>query len=706
MRRALLICLLFLHPGVVWAQDPPADPAILIANEIFITAERVLVARGNVEAFQGTTRLTASEIRYDRSKGALTITGPITMQDGENITVLASAAELDANLRTGLLTGARMILNDQLQLAAVQIQRTNERYSQLYKTAVTSCQICDDGRPPLWQIRAKRIIHDKEERQLYFDGAQFLIRDVPVLYIPQLRLPDPSVDRATGFLIPSLRTNSRLGTGIKIPYFIRLADDRDITVTPYISTRTRTLELRYRQAYVNGRIQFDGAISRDDVRSGETRGYVFGSGAFNLQNDFRLQFDIEITTDNAYLVDYGYSGKDRLDSAISVTRARRDEFIGFGVTAFKSLRDGDINANLPTIVGDAVYQKRLFPKALGGELRLGANAHSHYRYSDVDIIGRDVSRLSAEADWLRSWTLPAGIRADVTIGATADVFNITQDSTVRQTQTQLSPHGAIAFRFPMTRNDPGGVTQFLEPIVQLAWVGGDRVNVPNEESTRVEFDGGNLVSLSRFPETDRRERGRSAAIGVNWARFDPQGYETSLTLGQVLREEADEDFTLTSGLQGISSNFLVAGQFKSPEGWAITARSLFDDSFNFAKAEIRGDYSGQRTRLGGSYVWLTQDLEEDRLENLAEIALDGSYRVDRHWTANADWRYDLTLDRAASAGIGFTYNNECVSVAFSVDRRYTNSSSLAPSTTLGLSIGLRGFSAQKGTDSYKRTCGK
>ncbi|MBW4708090.1 LPS assembly protein LptD [Roseobacter sp. YSTF-M11] len=687
-------------------EDIPAEPAVLIANEIFITADRVLVARGNVEAFQGTTRLSASEIRYDRRKGSLEVSGPITMQDGESITVLASAAELDATLKTGLLTGARMILDEQLQLAAVQIQRTSERYSQLYKTAVTSCQICDDGRPPLWQIRAKRIVHDKEQRQLYFEGAQFLIRNTPILYIPQLRLPDPTVDRATGFLIPSLRTTSRLGTGIKVPYFIRLADDRDLTLTPYLSTRTRTLEFRYRQAYAKGRIQIDGAISRDDVRPSETRGYIFGNGAFDLRNDFKLRFDVEVTTDDAYLVDYGYSGKDRLDSAISISRARRDEYIGAGLTAFKSLRDGEINANLPTIVGDAIYQVRYFPKAVGGELRLGANAHSHYRYSDDDIIGRDVSRFSTEADWLRSWTLPGGLRADVTLGATADVFNITQDSTVPQTQTQLTPHGAVALRFPMTRGGAGDVTQFLEPIVQIGWVGGDRLNIPNEESTRVEFDGGNLVSLSRFPEPDRRERGRTAAIGVNWSRFDPAGSETSLTFGQVLREDADEAFTLTSGLQGTTSNYLVAGQYKSTGGWAITARTLFDDSFNFAKAEIRGAYGKRRTRLEGSYIWLTKDLEEERSENLAEIALDGSYRVDRHWTANADWRYDLTLDRAATAGVGVTYNNECVSVAFSVDRRYTTSASLAPSTTLGLSIGLRGFSAQKGTDSYKRTCGK
>lgn len=679
---------------------------MLVADELFIANDRELIARGNVEAFQGTTRITASEIRYDRTTGALTIAGPITLQEGDGITVLASAAQLDATLKTGLLTGARMVLDQQLQLAAVQIQRINGRYSQLYKTAVTSCRICEDGSTPLWQIRARRVVHDKEEQQLYFDQAQFLIRNIPVFYIPQLRLPDPTLDRATGFLAPSLRTTSELGTGIKIPYFIALGDDRDITVTPYVSSRTRTLELRYRQAFAKGNIEFNGAISRDDERPSETRGYVFGFGSFDLRNDFILNFDVEITSDNAYLKDYDYSDKDRLDSAISISRARRDEYVSGSLIAFKSLRDNDINANLPTIVGDAIYEARYFPTTLGGELRLGANAHSHYRYSDDDIIGRDVSRFSVEADWLRSWTLASGVRADVTLGAAADLFNITQDSTIPQTQTQANPRGAVAFRYPMVRNGPNGVTQFLEPIVQVGWTDGDRLNIPNEESTRVEFDGGNLLSLSRFPEADRRESGRTAALGVNWARFDPDGLETSLTLGQVLRDEADDAFTETSGLTGVSSNYLVAGQLKSQDGWALTARTLFDTDFDFAKAEIRGNYAGTRAGLSGSYIWLTQDPAEDRDKSIAEVALDGSYRVDRYWTATADWRYDISINRASTAGVGFTYENECVAVGFSVDRRYASSASLEPSTSLGLTIALRGFSARKGTETYTRACGK
>jgi LPS-assembly protein len=704
--RILFAILLLVWPIHALAQDEgPPRPAILIADELFVAADRELIARGNVEAFQGDVRLQAQEIRYNRVTGELTVVGPIRLQDGTSITMLANAAELDETLRTGLLTGARIVINDHLQVTAAQVQKVDERYNQIYKTAVTSCRTCRDGRPPLWQIRAKRIIHDKEERQLYFDQAQFRIRDVPVFYVPRLRLPDPTVERATGFLIPSYRSTTQLGFGVKIPYFIALRDDRDLTVTPYISGKTRTVEFRYRQAFWNGRIDFDSAITRDDLIPGDTRGYVFGTGYFRLPNDYNLSFTIQATSDDAYLQDYGYSEQDRLVNQLVVSRARRDEFTAGSLTNFKSLRDSERNSLIQSIIGDVFHQRRYFPEGLGGELRFSAWFHNHIRYSSEDIIGRDVARLNTQAEYLRSWGLPGGLRAEGSVGLAGDMFNITQDSSVNQNQTQLSPYTTLALRYPMTRVDDYGATHFLEPIAQFAYTGRDQLDIPNEESTLVEFDGGNLLSLSRFPAPDRRERGEVLAYGVNWARVSPSGWNNALTFGQVLRSDADDSFTVSSGLSGTQSDYLLAGQLKSTNGLSITARTLFDDSFSFAKAEILGAYQHKRGFISGSYLWLIEDPDESRFLDTSEVFLDGGLRVADNWTASADWRYDITASRASTAGFGLIYFNECVEVDFSVRRRFTSSSSLEPSTAFGLSIGLRGFSALSGGDTYTKTCG-
>ena len=716
MRAALVGLALCVAPLSLNGQTAPAAdrPAVLVADQVFITRDKVLVAQGNVEAFQGETRLRATAIRYNQTTGALSIEGPIVLSEGENTTILADAASLDAGLQSGLLRGARMILEQQLQLAAVQINRVEGRYSQLYKAAVTSCKVCEDGETPLWQIRAKRVVHDQLAQQLYFDKAQFRIKNIPIFYLPRLRLPDPTLDRATGFLTPSIRSSSQLDVGLKLPYFIKIGEHRDLTLTPYLSSATRTMEFRYRQAFVAGQIEFNGAITRDDLQPDKTRGYLFGTGTFDLRRDYKLYFDIETTSDTSYLSDYGYSDKDRLTSELTVSRARRDQYVRASLLNYQSLRDGEDNDLLPNLVLDGEYQRRYFPTSIGGEVQLSLEAHSHRRTSDLstdgdgdgEADGRDVSRINVEADWMRRFTFNNGLVTDLQAGASLGLFNIAQDAFYTERHYDLVPHTSVSMRYPMQRREVSGVVQQLEPIVQLGWTGGDRLNIPNEESTLVEYDEGNLLSLSRFPRPDRRERGAVAAFGLNWARLNPTGLDADFSFGHVIRANADDAFTFSSGLQGTRSDFLLAGQLRSDNGLAIIGRGLVDDDFEVAKAEMRGVWDFKRGQIAGSYVWLQEDAAEDRDENVSEITFEGSFSINNQWQASADWRFDLADERAATAGLGLSYNNECVQVDLSVSRSYSSSTSVEPSTDIGFNIGLRGFAANTGTERYVRSCGK
>ena len=689
--------------GSLAAQSGGSGAATLIADSVFITPEGELVAEGNVTALHDGTRLQAERVRYDPDTETLRIDGPIEIEDGLGTRILASSAELDRSLENGLLTSARLVLDDQLQLAAQQMNRTNGRYTQLYKTAVTSCHVCEDGRPPLWQIRARRVIHDQEERQLYFEGAQLRVLNVPVFYFPALRLPDPTLDRANGFLIPSIRTTSQLGTGVRVPYFFRLGDHADLTLSPYLSRETRTLGFRYRQAFRRGEIEFEGAYTDDTLTDENIRGYLFGSGFFELRNDFKLSFDIATTSDDAYLIDYGITDADRLDSRLELTRTKRNSFIGASIITYDSLRDSEDEATLPTPVYDAFVEHRFFPAGLGGELRLSADVHQHSRSSTADVIGRDIGRATADMRYLRSYIMPAGVRTDLEARLTADFYEVTGDSNFDHRPQRVIPAFGATFRYPMTRQF-GGVRQFLEPVAQLGWSNVTGDDVPNDESRFVEFDEGNLLSLSRFPAEDRIEDGLRLAYGVNWARYGDDGWDATATLGQVLRSDTDPDFSVTSGLSGTASDYLIAGQVKLDRGLSLTARGLFDDALVFSKTEIRGDWVSEKTKVTGTFLWLGEDPALDRPDAVSEFWVDGAYDVSPNWTASGNLRYDLTDTRATTAGVGLVYRNECVEVDLSLSRRFTSSTSVEPSTDFGFTIALRGFALAAGTEKHNRAC--
>lgn len=698
----------------LWAQPgAPAQNVVLIADRVYLDNRDILIAEGRVEALQGDLRLRANRIEYDGRSDVVTVGGPIHIEQGETLRILASYAQLDAGFRNALLQSARVVLNEQVQMASSRMRRVEGRYNVLDKTTVTSCRVCNDGRPPLWQIRAQRVVHDQEEQQLYFDHAQLRVLDVPIAYFPQLRMPDPTLKRASGFLIPELHQDSQLGFGVKIPYFLTLGDHRDLLLTPFLAEHTTTLELRYRQAFRNGEMTWEGALSDDGITADQPRFYVFGNGRFDLENDYRLSFNLKSTSDESYLLDYDYSEEDRLASDITLRRSLRDENSRYALLHYESLRISDDDTTLPSIVGLVETERRFFPEALGGEARLSLDVNGRYRKSqstvdgpdiDSDTDGRDMMRATAALWWRRNWTLPQGLRAGITGELAFDGFQTRQDAVYAGTEYQFTPSLAADLRYPLSRVSRDGGSEILEPLAQIGWSGGSALNIANDESTRVEFDEGNLISLSRFPESDRRQRGLVGALGVNWARSDPDGWRANLSLGQVYQQNPHGDFSLSSGLSNATSDLLMAGQIVTDNGLSLMARGLFNPSYGFDKASARAGWTNDKIWLDASYIWLRADAQEDRTQNLSEWVLDTRYRVNRHWTALADWRYDAAAGQSAEAGVGLEYRNECVRIGLSLSRSFITTSTVQPSTNIGLTVALLGFSVSAKDKSYNRTC--
>ncbi|MBC7131815.1 MAG: LPS-assembly protein LptD [Roseovarius sp.] len=721
MRLLLVLGLvLAVWTGPLAAQQAPAGMAMLVADEVRLSADNRLIARGNVEALYQGRRLTAQEITYDRATDRLTITGPLSLSEGSDTVLLADSAALDSDFSDGILRGARLVMHDQLQLAAHEMRRTDARLNELSKATLTSCRVCDTGRAPLWQIRAERLVHDEDKSRLYFYNAQFRVLDTPVFYLPRLSLPDGSVRRASGFLAPSAVNSSLLGTGVRVPYFLTLGEHRDLTIAPFYATNSRRLELRYRQMFRRGEIELSGAVAEDDFNDGGARGFLFATGRFDLPRDFVLRFGVEYASDDTFLVDHDFSDKDRLKSGVAIERARRDDYTRLALDHYRSLREDEKNSTLPSLAANAEHELRLFPRWPGGELRIGAFAHGHRRNSSLSIDGpdpdtfadgRDMARLTVEADWIRQWVLPAGVLARVTTGLALDHFELRDiGETARPQATEITPRAAVMLRWPFQKIAASGATHVVEPAMQLAWSGGSNPDIPNDENTVIEFDEGNLFNISRFVSPDRRERGMSAAYGLSYARVDPTGWEGRFALGQVYRDDrlretsGESSFTRSSGLSGRSSDLLLAGQFRNQSGLVLTARGLFDDDFEVTRAEARGSWRNARTDIGATYIWLDKDLREDRPGTISEWAIDGSYRFADHWTASGEWRFDATDQRSIRAGAGITYTNECVEITFSVSRRFTSSTILEPETNFGLVVGLRGFGGGSRDASLTRKC--
>lgn len=685
------------------AQD--VDAALLVADSVLITQDERLVATGNVEAYYDGIRVFTDEIIYDQERDELIIKGPVRVSQNNGDVMIADSADLDSKLENGILRGARYILNQELQILSAQTDRVEGRYTVLRKVIATSCQICGTG-IPIWQIRSDRAIHDRQEKQIYFRHAQFRLLGVPVLYLPTMRIPDPSLKRTTGFLVPKFVSNSVLGFGVKVPYFITLGKHADVTLTPFVTPVTKTVELRFRKEFRRGSVEFKGAVSQDTVLPDETRHYVTGFGSFNLGQSFILSFDVESASDSGYRSLYGYSGKDRLGSGITLARVKRDVFFHAELLNYETLRDNESNDTQPTLIGNVIYERRYQPKRLGGELRASLELHGHKRVSLSDVVGRDMGRVSFDLSWQDEWTVGGGLRFGVLTSLGLDSHAVRQDSSTLGRTVTTTPAIAATLRYPLQSVSKDGTRYLLEPLAQIGWAGGSPSTLPNDENISTDLDEGNLLALSRFPTKERRETGVIGALGARWERFNPEGWSAGVSLGQIYRDTDEPAFSRSSGMHNLTSDTLLALHYKANWGGFLQARGLFDVSLQPVKAEARVGYSRNKLSLAGTYIQMDADAAESRTASVAEWTLSSSYRFNKHWTVSGSAQYDLIADRMAQTGGNLSYINECISVGFGATRSFASSTTLVPATTYALSVSLLGFSTGGSGKAARRTCRK
>ena len=692
---------------VLWLVTLPAmaqDLASLVADRITVDPSGRVTATGNVEVFYQGTRLTASEISYSREGDRLSIVGPIRVVEADGTILMADAAELDRDLSDGVLQSARIVLNQQLQMAANQIARVGNRYTRLDRVVASSCEVCASNPTPLWEIRAGSVIHDQEERQLYFSNAQVRVAGVPIFYLPRMRLPDPTLKRSRGFLIPQLRTSSDLGTGIKLPYFLPLGRHADVTLIPYVSSSTRTLELGFRQNLKGGAINAIGAITNDDIEG--SRGYLFARGTYNLPRDFILRGQFEFVSDPGYLFTYNYADSDRLTNELALNRVREKDRFRASVTEFRTLRDSEvaIRDTLPDRFVEVHYEREIPALSFGGRATGTIEAATLNRPSADNVVGRDVSRIGAAFDWRADRVFGPGFVGAAEIGFRVDAYNVGQDSTFDTNLTRFVPRGALELRWPFARNTENGASEILEPVIRvdIADTGGD--SVPLEDSPTVEFDEANLFSATRYPGVDGVEDGPRVAAGLAWRRTDPNGWTMDVALGRIANLDGNLGFSEGSGLEGDQSEWLLATRFGIQDKLFLMNRSLFDENVNFTLSESRIDLQAETFRFGSSYIFAVPEPAEGRIDQLSEWSFDGAYALNDQWTASADWRYDFTAGRAARTGIGLGYRSECIDITLSLSRRFADSSSVDPTTDFGFRVSLVGIAGREQDEPRRRSC--
>ena len=365
--------------------------------------ERV-AAVGSVQIYQNGATIQADRVTYDQRTKVLTADGNVVITEADGRVTRATHMNLTDDYRDGFVDSLRVETPERTRLAATRADRSNGNYTVFQSGVYTACEPCKDNptKPPLWQVKAARIIHNQDEKMLYFEDARLEFFGTPIAYLPYFATPDPTVKRKSGWLMPVISSKSTYGVGVETPYYWALSPNYDLTLSPRITTRQGPLlQTEWRHRLVDGSydIRMAGIFQTDKdyfLRSGgspatpgyrDFRGSIETKGQFALNQNWVWGWDATLLTDRTFFQDYSLS---KFAAPVSVFQTAPTEAISqlyltgasnrsyFDVRAmhFYGYSEADVQSSLP-VVHPVLDYKYVFDRpVLGGELGYRINLTS------------------------------------------------------------------------------------------------------------------------------------------------------------------------------------------------------------------------------------------------------------------------------------------------------------------------------------------
>jgi LPS-assembly protein len=374
---------------------------LLQANEMqYDYANKRVSAVGNVQVYYSGSTLEADKVIYDQQSKRLHAEGNVRLTEADGKIVYGQYMDLSDDFRDGFVDSLRLDAPDQTRFAAARADRTSGNFTVFKSGVYTACEPCKDDpkKPPFWQVKAARIIHNETEKMIYFEDAQLEFRGMPAVYIPYFSAPDPTVKRKTGWLMPLIASSSKFGVGVSTPYYVALAPDRDMTISPlFTSKQGPLLQAEYRQRLENGSFmvrggglyQFDqDAFLRDDGTA--TPGHKRWRGSFETSGEFALSdkwiwgFDGVVPSDKTYFQDYSVSAyRNSIDrfrntqtegiSQLYVTGKGARSFFDARSIYYYGFSEADQQRQIPVIHPVMDYSYVFNRPIFGGELGYNVN---------------------------------------------------------------------------------------------------------------------------------------------------------------------------------------------------------------------------------------------------------------------------------------------------------------------------------------------
>jgi LPS-assembly protein len=668
------------------AGKPGEQPVEVRSGSAEVSRQGDAQLTGGVTIIQGDRQVTAESATYNADERRFEVKGDVEFRSPE-LRLRGGSGSWNA-LGTSQFTGAEFELPQRpARGSAAELEMTREGQLKLVDARFTTCPVGSTD----WELRASGIEIDQRTQQGRGRNVRIDLKGIPILYTPVITFPVGPA-RKSGFLFPSFGNSDKSGFEVGVPYYLNLAPNYDLALTPFLLSRRGFglgADFRYLTERSHGKIETD-YLPGDDL-AGEDRRY----SALVHRTDFadRLRFDADLAdvSDSRYFEDFGL-GPDGT-SIVFLDRNLRLAWLGRGWRFDGLVQDFQV-IDLDVAPLDRPYSRLpqvafsgLWPMPGGFEASLDAETVWFER--EVGVTG-----LRADAAPRIAWPLRgSGYHLEPSAAWRTTAYELSDtapgdDQSPSRAAPILSLDAGLMFE-----RESGELGQFLhtlEPRLRYTWIPyRDQDDLPLFDTALPDLNLVQLFRTNRYVGADRLGDANELAAGftTRLLRSDSGQQYLTATIGQrfyfesprvVLPGEIPENRS--------ASNLVGEVELTAWRSWSARAGIEWDGE---RSNTLRGEGSVQYRPGDSTVVNLGYRYREGLLEQW-DAAL--AWRISPSWQVFARQVYSTREDKSIDRFAGFEYAGCCWRLRL-LGRNYVSNRTGENDNSILLQVELTGLSS-------------
>lgn len=667
--------------------------------------KNTVIAKGNVEIFKEDYKLKADKIIYYKDTKKSFAYDNVKLFSPTGDVINSDFIEVDNVIKEAIAHFADAKLDVDNRFTAKKVYYHYPNITIFKNVSYTPCPVCSN-KSPQWQIKSSSIKYEKKKDISYLNNV-FEVYGVPIFYFPYIRTPAPDAPPRSGFLFPSQQKyKSVYGYGINVPYYLRIADNKDLLYSPVITTKQGVLhQAKFNHLLDRGSYSIDANTINTDQSSNihipRNRYNIKGDMNYKINDKWRFDGNLDRVSDKSYLPNYWNRTPNYLLSNASLHYLDGRDYGSVETYNFQGLRSNDSKKLDPMVLPMANYHREFF-SPLGKHI-IEANTANIARSHGVNS-----SRFSGKIGWdktyyynyqeisvLRNLKMDLYHFKDKSSAAAVSSVNNNKNQVLRAT-----PELEVIWKYPLVSISPAK-SFYLEPVVDLIVAPNYSKNsdIINEDSQVIEISDSNLFSTNRYSGFDRVEEGTRVNYGVFTSGTIHDNVEYHAMFGQSYRVKKNGDYSIDSGLKDKHlSDYVGRFGFKPNKFIDMYYRGRLDsDSFDIRRNEIGTnlnldvDYEHiDKVAFNARHIYYNYLSQITNTTVYKSLSLGGRVDLYKKWYLNGEVQRNTSRlgNFLVGSKIGIGYKGECAAFQISALKSYTSDSSRNINPTNGISLDL------------------